>query len=334
MALVIAPTDERLSWQGAVSLQITDEWVMPWRLPFDKKGLFDEGFANTASNPAGVRIAFVSDTTEIVGRVVADEGENYVDLTCDGELVATSASLADAESFSFTDLKSGRKVIELWLPQARWFRLKSLELSDGASVEVYDDPRPRWITYGSSITHCGAAQSPAYTWPGVAARMAGYHHTSFGVGGQCHLDVLVAMMMRDMPADYLSMCVGINIQGGSTLSERTYATSIIGFVKIVREKHPTTPFVIMSPIISPPRETTPNAVNLSLQDMRRETKKAVDALRDHGDENVYYVDGLDVFGKEFATPELLPDDLHPSAAGYKLMGENFFNKAMKPYFGA
>ena len=334
MPLVLQPTDERLTWAGAYSLQVTDEWAMPWRLPFEKKGLFHEGFANAASTPAGVRITFESDTTDIVGSIVADGGVGYVDLSIDRELVATSASLENTESFSFAGLKPGKKIIELWLPQARWFRLKSLTLSDGATVEKHTDPRPKWITYGSSISHCGAAQSPAYTWPGVVARMGDYDHTNFGVGGQCHLDALVAMMMRDLPADFLSMCVGINIQGGSSLGLRTYASSIIGFVKLVREKHPTTPFAIMSPIVSPPRETTPNAVGLSLQDMRCETEAAVKALRDHGDENVHYVDGLDVFGPELATPALLPDDLHPSAEGYKLMGERFFEKVAKPVFGA
>ena len=40
MALLLEPYDPRLTWQGAVSLQRTDDWVMPWRIPFDEAGLF------------------------------------------------------------------------------------------------------------------------------------------------------------------------------------------------------------------------------------------------------------------------------------------------------
>ena len=68
---------------------------------------------------------------------------------------------------------------------------------------------------------------------------------------------MIARMIRDLPADFLSMKVGINIQGGNTLNERTFRAAIIGFVQIVREKHPDTPFAVISPIYSPPRETTP-----------------------------------------------------------------------------
>ena len=80
---------------------------------------------------------------------------------------------------------------------------------------------------------------------------------------------MVARMMRDMPADFLSMKVGINIYGSGSLSERTFQSAIIGFVQIVREKHPETPFVVISPIFSSFRETTRNAVGFTLEDMRQ-----------------------------------------------------------------
>ena len=39
-----------------------------------------------------------------------------------------------------------------------------------------------------------------------------------------------------------------------------------------------------------------------------------------GDPNIYYVNGLDVLSLENA--HLLPDELHPNPAGYRLMGHN------------
>src|SRR5439155_18025250 len=155
------------------------------------------------------------------------------------------------------------------------FRLRSLELSDGASFDAQLDYRSRWITYGSSITQCRTAASPTQTWPAIVARKRDLNLTCLGYGGQCHLDPLIARTMRDLPADYLSMCVGINIYGAATLNQRTFRPGICAFVQIVREKHPRTPFVVMPPIYSPPREATPNVGRRRLNAMREEVAQGV-----------------------------------------------------------
>ncbi len=62
-------------------------------------------------------------------------------------------------------------------------------------------------------------------------------------------------------------------------------------------------------------------MGFTLRQMRREVEAAVAALREYGDQNVHYVDGLRVLGPDSA--HLLPDDLHPNAERYRLMGHNF-----------
>jgi lysophospholipase L1-like esterase len=180
------------------------------------------------------------------------------------------------------------------------------------------------VTYGSSITHCGSAHSPARTWPAVAARLRGLNVTSLGYGGQCHMDPLVAMMIRDLPADFISLKVGINMVGGS-VSPRTYRPLLTGMVRIIREKQPLTPIAVISPIISPPREETPGATGMTLRLMRQELETAVARLRECGDANVHYVDGLELFGPELVA-DYLPDLLHPNGDGYEIMGRNFADK--------
>lgn len=330
MALILQPDDDRLTWQGAISLERSDGWVMPWRLPHEHLALFPpEALAERAAMPAGVRIAFYSDTDAVSGAIEPDPELAPLDLCCDGELYG-SMPLAGRDAFSFAQLPAGRKLIELWLPQFGRFRLRELRLSDGATVEPFADERPRWITYGSSITHCRVAESPTQTWPAVVARTRGLNLTCLGYGGQCHLDPMVARMIRDLPADNLSMCVGINIQGGNSLNTRSFQPAVFGFVKVIRERHPDTPFVVMSPIISPPRETVPNAVGFDLRTMRQEVAQAVQTLRNQGDQHVHYIDGLDIFGPEDV--HLLPDELHPNAEGYKLMGRRFAEKVAARFF--
>jgi hypothetical protein len=327
--LNIQPDDTRLSWPGAISLEKTPEYVHPWRIPVEDRILFAEDLANCASTTAGVRVAFTTDSDTVGGSVWVSEGSVKLDLAVDHEYVETIV-VEDAEAFRFENLPKGEKTIEIWLPPTPQVGLRGIDLTDDATCGAVSDTRPKWITYGSSITHCGAAESPMHTWPAVAARMADFNHTNLGFGGQCHLDALIATAIRDQPVDYLSMCVGINIMGGATLGPRTFRSSILGFVQLVREKHPDTPFIIMSPIYNPDRESTPNPVEMTLEIMRDDVEAAVSILRDCGDQNVHYVNGLDVMGPDQL--HLLPDELHPGPEGYKVMGQRFFENAVKPIF--
>src|SRR5690625_5505681 len=104
---------------------------------------------------------------------------------------------------------------------------------------------------------------------------------------------MLARLIRDCPTNVTATCLGIIVQGGDSLNARTFRPAILGFVKIVREKHPTLPLAVISPIFAPERERTPNAVGLDLEKMREEIRVAVDTLQAFGDENVFYVDGLE-----------------------------------------
>jgi hypothetical protein len=321
--------DPRLSWEGAVSLERDERGIAPWRIPHQQQRLFPEALVERAAMPAGVRLAFTTDATSFGAACEVAPEAAPVELLCDGELFG-ACEVAGRDGFGFDGLPAGEKRLELWLPQFGAFRLSALDLPDGATLGPAPDGRPRWITYGSSITQCRAAAGPAQTWPAIAARERGLHLTCLGYGGQCHLDAMVARTMRDLPADYLSMCVGINIYGAASLGPRTFRSAIVGFVQIVREGHPDVPYVVASPICSPPRETTPNAVGFTLEAMRQEVALAVESLRATGDANVHYVDGLSVFGPDLAG--YLPDDLHPDAEGYAILGRTFARDVAAVYF--
>ena len=329
MAQTILPTDPRLTWSGALSLETGDGWAMPWRIPHKQRTLFYPGLVERAAMPAGVRITFCSDTTSLAGQIMPFPEMSSIDLYCDGVFFG-SVALDGRNDFQFSGLPSGEKVVELWLPQFGEFRLRDLTIAPGASLTQFRDERPRWITYGSSITQCRTASSPSHTWPAIVARERDYNLTALGYGGQCHLDVMIARMMRDMPADFLSICVGINIYGNGSLNERSFGQAIIGFVQVLREGHPETPLVVMSPIHAVHREMEVNAAGFTIQAMRGEVEKAVVALKVQGDDHIHYVNGLDIFGAESA--HLLPDDLHPNAEGYELMGRNFSQKVAGRYF--
>lgn len=324
----IDANDPRLTWLGAVSLEACDGWVQPWRIPHEQRALFPpDALRERAAMGAGVRLAFRTTSTTIRGVLALTGESSSVDL-CMNKVLCESIPLAGKDTFEFTGLPDVDRLVELWLPQTGRFRLLGLDLDDGASVEPHTAAADmRWTTYGSSITQCAAAESPALTWPALVARGRELNLTCLGFGGQCHLDPMIARVIRDTPADVITICAGINIQGGASLNPRSFQPAIIGSVRAIREKHPTIPIGLISPIFSAPRETKPNAVGFSLEGMRGEVEAAVEALRSCGDNNVHYFSGLDVFGPDLA--HLLPDDLHPNAEGYVALAGNFADVVMQ-----
>jgi hypothetical protein len=319
MSQTLPLTDPRFTWKGVVSTEVANGSVMPWRIPHKEKALFAEELVMRAAMPAGARLTFRTNSTSIKAQCNSFEERSQIDLVVNGNLIG-SADTADRTSFQFENLGSEMKDIELWMPQFGEIRLDTLTFDDEAEVQPSaDSTATKWITYGSSITHCRTADSPTKTWPAIVARTRGYDLTCFGFGGQCHLDPMMARVIRDREADLISLCLGINVHSGS-LNERTFYAGILGFVQIIREKHPTTPIVLMSPIYAVHRETEINAVGLSLIHLRAEVKRAFDTLKAHGDENISYINGLDVFDSDNA--HLLPDDLHPNNEGYGIMASN------------
>ncbi len=317
-------------FEGAVSLQKGNGWIKPWRLPFGKLKLFPpevEGdLVSKAENTAGVRLHFQTNASKLGLEIVPADEPRQFDLTIDGKLIATACVEAGEEKVVFEELPAGEKIVELWLPQSSVAALRCVLADEDAELKAVADDRPKWITYGSSITHCAEAHSPARTWPAIVARRRNLNLTCLGYGGQCHLDPMVALVIRDMPADFISLKVGINMHAGS-LSPRTFKPNLIGFIQIVREKHPDIPIAVISPIISPQRETNLGTTGLALQMMRQEVEDAVSRLADNGDKNLHYFNGLELFG-EGLVEDYLPDEVHPNADGYEILGENFLKVVM------
>ena len=262
----------------------------------------------------------------------------------------------------FDDLPPGMKDMELWLPQAAAVELRALRIDAGAEIAPIERTGPRWVHYGSSISHCMEAASPLGVWPAVAARRAGVRVHSLGFAGQCHLDGFVARTIRELDADYISAKVGINVVNADSLKERTFTPALHAFLDTIREGKPLTPLLLVSPIVCPVAEDHvgptvrvgpfmdlaarrglatrdgcvavldgPAALrpgSLTLQRIRELVAGVVEKRRALGDANLHYLDGLALFGE--ADVADLPDGLHPNAAGYARIGERFAERA----FGA
>jgi GDSL-like Lipase/Acylhydrolase family len=317
-AITLTPDDGPPVWRGCVEWVRHGGWWQPWRLPV-------QGFATAhapelearASMPAGVRAMLRTDATALtIDIATAGDEVSPLDVTVDGQLWDRRPLDAGVATVHVS-LPEGTKPVEVWLPQRGTIQIGPLTLKGATTVEPLHIDAFRWITYGSSITHCAGAPGPSETWPALVARQHDWDLLCLGFGGECHLDPLVARTIAQTPADLISLCLGINIAGAASFSRRTLGAHISWFIETIREAQPVTPIVVISPIASPTREETPNAVGLSLADVREIVTEASVALQRLGDARLHLVDGLEILGIDDA--HLLPDGLHPGPAGYRLM---------------
>lgn len=318
-----------VSWHGAISLEYASAGIQPWRIPVQQRDLFEPDLLPIAAEASGVRIAFTGETREL--RLRTEPAPPHpafpqwsFDLLVDGRFHQRVTHPRSTTQFDFTDIPAGSHRFELYLYQHAPVIVRSLETT--GPVEPWPDSRPRWVVHGSSITHCGAAAGPSETWPALVARQFDLNLTNLGYGGQCHLDPMVARMIRNLPADYISLCFGINVAGAASLSLRTFRAAVIGFLLTIRDGHPDTPILVVSPLYNPPRETTPNAVGLTLPLIRQQIAEAVATLQVHGDRHLQYLDGLELFGPDML--HHLPDQLHPDAEGYRQLALRYARLAM------
>ncbi|MBM6402385.1 SGNH/GDSL hydrolase family protein [Phycicoccus sonneratiae] len=367
---------------GALELEPTEDGgLRPHRLPAWARGQnTDPMLAINEAQPSGVRVvgrtrATVVELEALVTRRALSGAParalGSVDLVVDGEvlggevvpngdLLTTDVTTGVTEltrggpgTVRF-DLPSGEKVVELWLPHQEGVELVALR-ADAPVEPVPTDDRPRWVHHGSSISHGSNAVRPTGTWPAVAARLGGLDLVNLGFGGSAVLDPFVARTMRDTPADLLSLKVGINIVGGDLMRRRVLGPAVHGFLDTIRDGHPDTPLLLVTPVLCPVHEDTPGpgavdpvalregrlvftavgdpaevpAGRLTLRVVREVLAEVVDQRRP-GDPHLHLVDGLGMYGPDDTGAHPLPDALHPDADTHRLMGERFAHNVFGP----
>jgi hypothetical protein len=120
---------------------------------------------------------------------------------------------------------------------------------------------------------------------------------------------------------------------------RTFGPALHGFLDIIREGHPHTPVVVISPIVCPPHEHNPGPTLVGSSgfygrspdpdedalDLSRIREIIVDVVRIRAatDHHLTYLDGRELLGVDPDDAALLPDLLHPNQEGMDLMAALF-----------
>jgi hypothetical protein len=361
---------------GAIELEATDRGLRPHRLPrLVRERYADAQLQMMEGQPSGVRIAVVTTAQRLTLQVhatrVAYRGvkraRGNLDVVVDGTLQA-SHTLAQGDSVELDlqtgtstflpgesdhvtvdDLPAGQKTIEIWLPHNEQVDL--IALRSDAPVHAVTPSGPVWLHHGSSISHGSNATNPTGIWPVIAAQRAGVRLQNLGFGGSALVDPFIARLIRDTPADLISAKLGINVVNLDGMRLRTFVPAVHGFLDTIRDGHPTTPLLLISPIFCAVHENTPgpgafdpatlgtDAVQfiatgqpgdtaqgrLTLRVIRTALQEIVAARSD--DANLHYLDGQSLYGEADAETYPLPDGLHPSAETHALIGTRFADLA-------
>ncbi|MCT2589932.1 GDSL-type esterase/lipase family protein [Streptomyces sp. N2-109] len=361
--------------RGALDVEHTEHGVLPHRLPARARAqCADAQLAMAESQPSGVRLVFRSRATAVeldalpTRRVYAGappRPEGVYDLFVDGRLACqatgtggntlvidmaagtTETRPGAVGTVRFTGLPDRVKDIEIWLPQGETTELALLR-TDAAIEPAPEGDRRVWLHHGSSISHGSDAASPSNIWPALAASLGGVELINLGLGGSALLDPFTARALRDTPADLISVKIGINLVNTDLMRLRAFGPAVHGFLDTIREGRPSTPLLVISPVLCPIHEDTPGpsapdlsnlssgkikfeamgdpaeraSGKLTLGVIREELARIV-RQRSADDPHLYYLDGRELYGEADHAELPLPDQLHPDAATHRRMGERF-----------
>jgi hypothetical protein len=361
-AEIVGPYDHLVSEDGWVSFSRLPLWT--WK-QFGVSGLH-----RWTRFPSGVRLRFRTEASTIalevhvmpltIARVIEEPAVARFDLLIDGAERATVPAVkggqlrlemdgplvtseefirGEGEEITFENLKPGVKEIEIWLPAGALVEIRNIS-ADSEILPPTPSQKKKWVHYGSSISQCAETERPLDIWSVHASRLLGLDIRNLGLAGECHIDGFVARTIADTPADFISLKLGINVVNGDSMRERSFIPAVHNFLDTIREKKPTTPILIISPIVCPFHEVNPGPTligDAGFTSMERPTPLAAGALNlpkirailekivaEREDDHLYFMNGLELFNE--GDLGMMPDLLHPNSAGYRLMGERFATK--------
>ncbi len=288
------------------------------RIPLAVAEQVSDGVRFLNDNTAGGRVRFRTDSAVVA--VYADlcavgkmphfplTGSMGFDVYADGHYAGTMIPPFEAtDHFEAQVCLDGKPhEIQLNLPLYSGVKELYIGVKDGASLEeaVSLEGLPV-VFYGSSITQGGCASRPGNSYQAILSRELGFDYINLGFSGSAKaeppmIDHVASLPMRAFVLDY-----DYNAPDVAHL-QATHEP----FYKAVRAAHPDIPVIMMTrPVYRL------NAEELErLAVVRATYEKAVAA----GDENVYFIDGRELVGEEFAELPTV-DGCHPNDLGFYAM---------------
>ncbi len=202
------------------------------------------------------------------------------------------------------------KPATIYLPEGMQPVIQSLTAVNGEISPAPD--LPRWIAYGDSVTQGWIASGPAQGWAAIAARKAGLDLANLGYAAAGRGEIVSAEHIAALPADIISVAYGASCWTRVPHSVGMLAEGFAGFIDVVREGHPSTPIIVVSPVLRPDAEDEANRLGATLADIRHTIETVTRDRIVAGDETLALV-----AGEAIITAEHLGDGIHPDDEGHK-----------------
>jgi lysophospholipase L1-like esterase len=284
------------------------------RLPWDT--------AERAALPIGVRLEFTAegvDAVEIRYRAtVPGPADALRDLAhCfalwqGDHCVSETFTEPAAEAIATIPLSGGTgEPFTVHPPEAQAASVLGLRALGGTLAPA--PPRPRWLVHGDSITEGWWSTRPAHSWPAIAGRILGLDTVNLGYAGTARGELATAQQLASLSADVITLAFGTNCWSGIPSSAPLLYETTRAFIDLVRQGHPDTPLLLVSPVLRPEAERTPNPLGATLAELRTAMEEATRARMGAGagDKRLALLPGRDLLGAEH-----LADGVHPHDEGH------------------
>ena len=240
-----------------------------------------------------------------------------------GTVFATGARDTDPNVSEKTFSLDGEMTdITIYMPKNEILDNIYIGIDDDAVIEAptpYRNEKPV-IFYGSSITEGGCAGRVGNAYNAALSRQLNMDYINFGFSGSAKGEPEMAEFIASLPMSIFVMDYDYNANNAQHLAQ-THEP----FFKIIREKNPDLPIIMMS---------NPN-YRIKKEDSERRLaviRKTYENAIANGDRNVYFISGENFYAESdpFACTV---DNVHPNDCGFYHMAKEI-RKTLEPIFDA
>lgn len=273
-----------------------------------------------AQIPVGVRLEFAgdADVIEIDYRTTTDDlgyrgdgaGRTFAAWRGNELIAEDKALFGEATARLELGAPSDERVV-IYLPEGMKPFILDVR-SEGWAEPA--PPQPRWVAYGDSVLEGWIASGPSLGWAHIAAREFGLDVTNLGYSSAARGEIVSAEHVAELPADVISITHGTNCWTRIAHSVAQMRANLTAFLDVVRQGHGDTPVLVVSPILRPDAEETPNILGATLRDLRATMEDVVHERIEAGDERMTLVEGLPI-----VSAAQLGDDVHPNDEGHRAL---------------
>jgi lysophospholipase L1-like esterase len=340
----VAAQDNALHWMPVVSPKI-DVAGLPWfqenhgefwRLPANSKDAFPKEVWNLSLDSTGGRIRFRTDSSTVALRLewphpsgmrnMHSFGQSGVDLYVRNTYRGTAVPDKDAapgkvyEHVYFKDQPRLMRDITIYLALYSPVKVLEIGLDKNTALEFatpFAVPAPV-VFYGTSITQGGCASRPGMSYQAILGRRLNINHINLGFSGNGKGETAVARAVAEIDAAAFVLDFAQNNGDVDSLAQ-VYDP----FIGILRDRHPDTPIVAITPIYAA-SEATGSQRN---EQMRALIRKVVSRRIAAGDSHLQLVEGTDLLGP--SRGDGLVDGTHPNDLGFQWMAEGLAERLRK-----